>query len=234
MQKIPFLLTRPVGSNADFFNQIPKKTVQFLQGVECPLIKIEPFSVEYYAPRDVSAVFTSSNGLRFGPPADGRTAYCVGRQTTQRATEAGWNAIFAGQTAVELLGYFDENSTNEPLCHFSGVHVREDVVGELSRLGLVAHRQIVYDQVLLPLAGSALSALSQHNQVIVPLFSPRAAAHFAAVCPQDCNAIVVALSATVAKTAGKNNKFEIVTAQFPTTTSLIACIETLVSAISLG
>lgn len=234
MQGIPIILTRPAGSNSDFMAQIPAPTAVHLTPVDSPLLRIDPIDQNSAIEESTVAIFTSVNGVRYAPPASGRRAYCVGMRTTEKATAVGWKAVCAGQTASELVNYFVQNRPRGPFIHLSGTHVRGDIVQSLCDLGMTARPMPIYDQVLVPLSDAALAVLNKQTKVIVPLFSPRAAAHFAAVCPSNNHVRLVALSDAVAQSAGDIQKFDTMTADFPTTAALVQCIENVVSEISLG
>ena len=183
---------------------------------------------------DATAIFTSSNGVRFAPPSLGRRAYCVGERTTAAAQKAGWDSVCAGQNAQELIKYISDLSPTGELYHLCGVHLRGGVVDALVEIGLKAQRVVLYDQVLLPLPPAALAALKSETLTIVPLFSPRAAAHFAALSPVNAKITIVALSDAVALAVQNISIFEKVVAAEPTAKSMLIAIENLVSSHRLG
>lgn len=234
MQVIPIILTRPDGMNADFMAQIPAATANLLTPIESPLLRIEAVDASFEMLPSEIAIFTSSNGVRFAPSAKGRSALCVGMRTTQNAIDAGWDAACAGQTAAELIAFCKTHPPQGSLVHLSGVHVRGDIVQHLCELGLQARRLPLYDQVLLPISPEASAVLKQDNLVIVPLFSPRTAAHFAASCPPDSKVKLVTLSDAVTSAVRDNGNFDVITAAFPTTHALIGCIEKVARDVSLG
>ncbi len=181
-----------------------------------------------------ASLFTSANGVRFAPPALRRRAYCVGERTTDAAREAGWDAEYAGPDAEGLIDYLNVTRPSVPLYHFCGVHVRGNIVERLSTSGLIARKITIYDQVLLPLSAEALAAMSSDQRTIVPLFSPRAAAHFATEAPSNSRVRVVALSASVAGPLKKIRRFETVVAAEPTLQSMLTEIEILAQKRRLG
>lgn len=111
-----------------------------------------------------------------------------------------------------------------PLYHFSGRHVRGDIAGTLSKAGHTVTRVALYDQRLLPLSQAALGTLSTQNPVIVPLFSPRAAAHFAAQAPENASVWALCMSLAVADKVDKTKVFEEVIAKAPTAASMVDAI----------
>jgi uroporphyrinogen-III synthase len=85
----------------------------------------------------------------------------------------------------------------QALTHLRGVHSRGDVAGRLRKAGHDVTEAVLYDQVLLPLAAMARQALNAQHRCVVPLFSPRAAAHFMQIAP-GADVEVAALSPAVA------------------------------------
>jgi uroporphyrinogen-III synthase len=234
VQKIPLLLTRPEGANTDFKQHFPKDVSARLEMIDCPLIRIKSLLQQTAMAGDAAAVFTSSNGVRFAPPPLGRRAYCVGERTTQAAQNGGWAAVCAGQDAEALTRYIIAQAPSCPLYHFSGVHVRGDVVGTLIKNGITATRVALYDQHLLPLSAAARRALEGKTPVIVPLFSPRAATLFAAEAPPAAPVLAIALSPAVAEAAKNRADFETVVAAEPTASAVMSAIETLLHRHPLG
>jgi uroporphyrinogen-III synthase len=233
-EKIPLILTRPEGANSAFAADFPKSLSDRLVFIESPLIGIKSIATQVALAQQTSVIFTSVNGVRFAPPSIGRRAYCVGIRTTQAATSAGWEATCVGQNADEMVKTLIEARPAEMLCHLSGVHVRGRIVERLNEAGLTARRVPLYDQLLLPLGPAARAALESHKPVIVPLFSPRAATHFAAVSPPNPRLQVVTISDAVTDAIKNNASFETVTAPEPTADAVIGCIEKLVSTKGLG
>lgn len=234
MQKIPLILTRPDGSNADIAARLSPDTARLLDVITSPLIAIEALAPPATMPRDAVAIFTSSNGVRFAPAATGRRAFCVGAATTDRAQAAGWQAVCTGQNVTEMIAFFAKTPPGDAVFHLCGRHVRGDVAGKLRAMGVRAEQMPLYDQKLLPLTPQALTALSREKPVIVPLFSPRAAAHFAAIAPPNGHLILVTLSAAVTECTRKMQARETHTASVPTAEALVACIEKAVQSVSLG
>lgn len=232
--KIPLLLTRPEGANSAFLADFPKRLADRLAFVETPLIDIKATGAKVAMAQDAIALFTSVNGVRFAPPSSGREAYCVGVRTTQAATAAGWKATFVGQNADEMVKTLIEAQPTQPLCHLSGVHVRGRIFERLQDAGITADRVALYDQVLVPLSAAAETVIKSQKPVIVPLFSPRAATHFAAVAPANPRLQVVTMSDAVTSALQNNASFEIVTAHSPTADAVIECVENLLSAKGLG
>lgn len=225
MQIIPLLLTRPEGANAAFADRLPEQVRAGVRLVESPLMRIEATGADATLGAQEAAVFSSVNGVRFAPEGAGRRAWCVGEATARAARAAGWRADCAGRTAEELIRTLAETRPAAPLCHFCGVHVRGDVAGALRDAGLIARSAVVYDQVLLPLTEEARAALEGPAPVIVPLFSPRAAAHFAGQVTPGPQLRIVALSAAVADALWTEGREGVLVAEDPTREAMLRAIE---------
>ncbi len=234
MQKMQLLLTRPLGMNDDFVESFPKDLAARLHFIDCPLMRIVSLQSQSGIEGDARAIFTSSNGVRFAPPSLGRYAYCVGERTTAVAREAGWEPICAGENAEELIEYIGARNPSVSLYHLCGVHQRGNVVEALNAKGLKAQRVVLYDQQLLPLPPVVLESLKGETPTIVPLFSPRAAAHFAAHAPKNPFIKVVAMSDAVAQSVRNNASLETVTAAHPTAKAMLDVIENLTLTHRLG
>jgi uroporphyrinogen-III synthase len=230
---ITMILTRPVDSNDRFVAALSDEVRARLRLIESPLIEITAMGTA-----DISAneevIFTSANGVRFAPPGADRVAYCVGNHTTQAAQAAGWAAQQRGFDATSLIADLLAHPPTASLVHISGRHTRGDVVETLTAAGLRARRIAVYDQRLAPLAPEAIAALSGSGHCIVPVFSPRMAHHFAALCPQENRVLVAAISEAVAESFGSWRPAELCVSATPDIVGMAECVEKLLSGISLG
>lgn len=234
MRQIPLLMTRPEGANARFREELPSKLSAQFEFIDCPLTRIVSLEPQNSMQGDGIAIFTSSNGVRFAPPSLRRKAFCVGERTTAKALAAGWQAVCAGQCAEELIDHIKNAKPTAPVHHFSGVHVRGEISENLTAIGLSVKRIALYDQILLPLSQPASALVSQGLPVVVPLFSPRAAAHFAQVAPSNPQLIAVALSAAVAEAGQGINCQKWVIADRPNADALVDCLEKLARTMRLG
>ncbi|MFK7744974.1 MAG: uroporphyrinogen-III synthase [Roseobacter sp.] len=234
MSHTPLLMTRPGGANASFVQLIRAEVRAQLHIIESPLTRIEQLSSSVELPPGAQVIFTSQNGVKFAPQGNGRLAYCVGERTTRVAAQAGWAAVCAGQNANELVADVMARAPQAALVHLCGMHVRGDIAERLTAAGHQTTRICLYDQLLVPLSVQAVSVLEDDSRVIVPLFSPRAAAHFAAVCPVHAQVLVAALSPSVAESLGNLPILALETAPEPTAGVLALCIEKLLLCRSLG
>ncbi|WP_300033095.1 uroporphyrinogen-III synthase [uncultured Roseobacter sp.] len=227
--RVPMILTRPEGAAEAFVKILPEELRARLEIIHSPLLGIVPVPFSEGSDPADAAVFTSANGVRHGPPPAGRRAWCVGDATTAQARAAGWDAVGAGADSRALVARLTRGAPAGRIVHFSGVHTRGDVAEKLAAAGLNIRRVAVYDQPLLPLSAPAQAALGRGGPVIVPLFSPRTAAHFAAECAAPRAVRAVFLSAAVARATGQAPFAQQLISAWPDAQSVIACIENLVS-----
>lgn len=169
-----------------------------------PLIKIVPTG-EIPSLDGVSGVIFTSVSSVEAMADGGLPAWCVGDATAEAARARGWQARAAGGDAEALcervLADARRGSVKGPLLHLRGRFARGDLSTRLSAAGVPTGEAIVYDQKLCGLSEDAKALLMRENPVIVPLFSPRSAAQFAAEVAQievSAPMYVVAMSAAVA------------------------------------
>ncbi len=193
------LMTRPETASRRFLDLLPAELLQHLRVIEAPLMQITPLSGPLKLSRVATVIFTSGEGVRVA--SDKTTvrlpARCVGERTTAAANAAGWQASCAGETAEDLVACLIAEPPQGSLLHLHGEHTRGDVVGRLVKAGLPCTGQMIYRQVLLPLTDEAKQVLRAQAPLLVPLFSPRTAAHFASLCPNAAHLTLIAMSEAV-------------------------------------
>jgi len=196
------LMTRPREASDRFVALLPDAVQSKLTVLHAPLLQINPKPVAIDLTDCQGVIFTSANGVTAaGPPPGKLPAYCVGRRTTAVAQAAGWLAQFCGATAEALVEHVSRQQPKGPLLHLHGEHTRGEIATRLSRVGLKCSGKTIYEQQLLPLDPSIRDGVGAQNIVIVPLFSPRLARHFASLVASmelDMeNFILIALSDAV-------------------------------------
>jgi uroporphyrinogen-III synthase len=201
---VGLLMTRPLPSARRFVEDLSAETRAGLTVIYAPLMRVRPLSGALGA-TDTQGVggliFTSANAVATatGQVSTDLPAYCVGQRTTAEAIGAGWPAQCLGKTADELIARLVDMRPPAPLLHLHGRHTRGDVAQRLTAAGLSCREKVIYDQELLPLNEDALRAITSQQSLIVPVFSPRTARHFAQICPDASNLHLIALSEAVAK-----------------------------------
>lgn len=198
-RSIGLLMTRRPADSDRFLALLPQDLLDTLNVIHAPLLQIQPLSVEPVIADLGGVIFTSANGVASSPPPAQRLpAYCVGKRTTKAARERGWGAVCSGANADELVAHLTSQMPKGPLLHLHGQHTRGNVAQRLSAAGLTCEGLTVYEQKLLPLEPAQRAEIAAQNNVIVPLFSPRTARHFASLGLDQMNLTLIALSEAVA------------------------------------
>lgn len=181
----PILLTRPAAQAARFADLLRQRLGETVV-VTSPLLAPE-FLVPDLPEMPVRGlIFTSETGvegfLRLPDAASLAQVpvWCVGDQTARVAREAGLAARSASGDAAALLAAIIAAGDKGPLLHLCGQDTRGDLAARLTGAGISTTVATVYAQQPQPLTPAALALLRGSTPVVVPLFSPRTAAVFAA------------------------------------------------------
>lgn len=225
------LMTRPRAASERFVAQLPLGTQQVLKTIYSPLLDIRPVSEDIDLIGTSGLIFTSSNGVAVAARATSRRdipCFCVGQATTSVAQRHGWAATMVGDSAEALIAGLLQMRPKGPLLHLRGESSIGDVAKTLTHLGLTTHEQVIYWQDLLPLTDCAKVVIEGSEPVIVPLFSPRTARHFANLAPQSHSLWLGAMSDAVAKPLVSLAPERIIVARRPDSDAMAAVIEKLV------
>jgi len=226
------LITRPYDSAVAFVASLDPEVLTAVRVVIAPLMKIAPTGQPYDLEDHRAVIFTSANAVTHVPAGAGRIAYCVGEKTRQAALARGWRAQKAGDTAQELVAALQADPPNVSLLHLGGVHTRGDIAQRLTSSGLKTAHVAVYEQHLLPMAKTAVKALKV--PCIIPVFSPRSAAHLVQIAKGDLgNAHVVALSSAVAAPFEGEKSAQLVVIPAPQAIYMRNAVENLCKSIGL-
>lgn len=198
---VPLLMTRPLPAAERFVASLPEDTRAGLEVIHAPLIEIRPTGDVPDLSAVKTVIFTSANGVETASRETPQRlpAVCVGTRTAQVATALGWGAEVSGSNAQELLATLKTRTGDAPFLHLRGTHARGGIAAGLQAAGIACREQVIYDQHLLPLSGAAEQVLAAQRDVIVPLFSPRTARHFANLCKDARHLHVIVLSSAVAE-----------------------------------
>lgn len=199
------LLTRPRADAEGFAANLKKQGVT-ARIVISPIVEIVPMPNQSALMAEVSGasgvIFTSRNAVAVAPEGAGQSAWCVGPATAEAARAKGWSAVAAKGDADQLVARILADAPKGPLIHLCGAVTRGAVAQRLTAAGLNTREIVVYRQEARGLSEPALRILSQKSPVIVPLFSPRAAALFGAQGPFDAPLTVVTMSEAVKEALG--------------------------------
>lgn len=202
---VPVLVTRPRAEAEAFAALLAERFGSLVRPVVAPLM-----AVEYLAPalpqgQFAAVIFTSAAGVegarRLGVDLP-RLAWCVGAKTAARAQAAGFQARSAEGDADALVAAILADPPGSRLLHLRGQDTRGAVAERLNSAGIETDSAVVYRQAPQPLTPEARALLQGDGPVILPLFSPRSAALFAAAAPDARAALhLVAMSDAVAQAA---------------------------------
>jgi uroporphyrinogen-III synthase len=230
----PFLLTCPAAQGDRFAEEL---RARFGPGIH---VVLSPLLVPHYLtpvlPGAITGViFTSETGVAALSPllsAGGKPAWCVGDRTAQAARLAGYDARSAAGDAATLVAAILTEAPTGPLLHARGEDSRGAVAERLTASGIPTAEALVYAQQPLPLTAEAFLLLAGIGPVMVPLFSPRSAALFAAAVA-EIEAVaplwIVALSPAVAEAAAALRPARQAVAAFPDAAALLDAAEALIA-----
>lgn len=198
------LLTRPGDGNTRFTALLPPEVLSGFQVIETPLMQIEPT----VGPAEFAAglegidrvIFTSRNGVKFASQLTEarRPSFCVGRQTTKAACDAGWPAKLLGLDSDQFVSELIRVAPRETILHLRGKDSVGDIAQHLQQAGIRCHERVIYRQVQRSLSVPAQKALDAEIPLLVPLFSAKAATHFSGLVSHARNLSFIVMSAAVA------------------------------------
>ena len=194
------LLTRPL-ADAEGFATLMAEMGITAEVEMSPIVEIVPTDAEVDLTNISGVIFSSRNAVA-AVQGNGLPAWCVGAATAEAARAKGWRAVAADGDAESLYARVLADAPKGPLLHIRGEVARGDLAGRLTKVGIHTHEVVVYRQTAHPLSEHAKTALMRENPVIVPLFSPRAAAQFAEQGPYHAPLHMVVMSEAVQAAMG--------------------------------
>jgi len=164
-----------------------------------PLTEIVPLDWDRDLARGIRGVIlTSANAVPAVAGLAPLPAWCVGAATARAAAAAGFDARAAGGDAAALAALMARERPPGPLLHAHGRHLARDMGAALAPLGLGVRAAAVYEARLLPWPEGLVSRLAG-RRLVVPVFSPRAAAELSVRLPELApGSAVVAISPAAA------------------------------------
>ncbi len=203
---VPVLLTRPEAEAQAFATVLVQRYGTRVRPVVAPLMLAHYLAPPLPPGPFAGVIFTSVTGVeaarRLGADLPD-LAWCVGRKTAERAASAGFRAQSADGDAMALVAAIRADPPNGRLLHLRGENAWGTVAESLVLAGIETESLVVYFQAGQPLPAQAGALLQGEGPMIVPLFSPRSAALFAAALPNDLRAALwlVVMSEAVALAA---------------------------------
>ena len=191
------IITRPAPDGARFAAAISGARVLL-----SPLQRIDPVEADCSAK---GVIFTSTNGVvqaeRLGLKSG--LAWCVGDRTTQAAQAAGFDAVSASGDVENLLKLILIDPPAFSVAHIRGRDARGYLAPRLRAAGVDCADCIAYSQTPIPMTTEAMRAIEEGAEpVIIPLFSPRAAALLIDQVSLGANVTLIAISKTVMSVLG--------------------------------
>ncbi|WP_412552837.1 uroporphyrinogen-III synthase [Shimia sp. MIT1388] len=195
------LLTRPLADAEGFAGLLADMGIT-AEVAFSPIVEIVPTEADVDLTNASGVIFSSRNAVAAVVGYD-MPAWCVGEATAMAARAKGWRAVAADGDAESLYARVLADAPEGPLLHIRGEVARGDLAGRLTKVGIKTDDVVVYRQKAHSLSEQAKQALMRENPVIVPLFSPRAAAQFAEQGPYHAPLHVVVMSEAVAVALGE-------------------------------
>jgi len=223
------LLTRPAEQSLRFAEAL-REAVPGVRIVIAPLI--EPEVVIPVLPQRIwqAVIFSSETAVAAARRivADGQTlprrAFCVGRQTAQRAIEAGFEAVSADGNGEDLFRLVAAQASVGPLLYLRGREARVDLAERLVLDGIETVSAVVYAQVEQALSAEAVETLHAGGAVVAAVFSPRTGALLAAELARIAPVAPVHVVAISTAAAGAFAKADVSVALTPDAPAMVRAI----------
>lgn len=231
---IPVLITRPQAEGETFAASLATRFGARVRPVVAPLLAPRFLSPSIPAETYAAVVFTSAQAVatsrKLGLDLPHR-AWCVGHRTAAAASASGFEAVSAGGDADALIDAILADPPNGRILYLRGVDTRGNIWERLRNSGVDTDVAIVYAQDAQPLNAEAVSLVSQPDDLIVPLFSPRTATLFRAALPAHFRARLhlAAMSAAVAQPLSDLPHANLVVAASPDAPAMLDAVESLLA-----
>lgn len=226
LQQPTIIVTRPTKASRRFVQMLRAAGITN-PVVSSPVIQIQPEPLDDLGAFS-GAIFTSVNAVG-AVKGQNLPCWCVGRATTQAATDRGWQAVSADGDAEALFQRILADAPSGPLVHFRGAHARGEITERLLEKGIETKEIVVYRQINVALNDVAIDALMQQAPVILPVFSPRSAEILGTQGPFDAALYVVAISEAAAKQAMALNATRMIISKAPNANAMVAAIKQVVN-----
>ncbi len=183
---VPLLLTRPETQGARFADDLRARFGDQIRIVKTPLMAPRFFVPTLPDGPFAALIITSQTGVeaysRLGDAMKllPTQIFCVGERTAKAVRKAALQPVLIGANASSLIDQIKALQPVGRLLHLRGRDARGDIADGLNSAGIETFEAITYVQAEQPLAAEAAALLKAKFPVLVPLFSPRTAALFAA------------------------------------------------------
>lgn len=219
------IITRPKAQASRFAEDLQSAAGRKLSVLIAPLMEIVPISPPTHIRSTAHVIFTSANAVNqvgaLDIPRD-ITAWCVGQQTGDAASSAGFPTKIAHGDSADLVAMLIKARPLGPLLHLRGQHATGHVAQSLSQAGFDCAEVVVYAQKPQPATEALIETLKGSDSLVAPLFSPRSARLLGESAEIRGNLTAVAISPAVAAVAGDWPVKAVVTANSPDKSGMIA------------
>lgn len=218
------VITRPKAQAESFAMALSRTHGADVPVLIAPLMQIVPVT-----PSDIGdpshVIFTSVNGVdqavRLGI-SQSVTAWCVGNQTADAAAMLGFSVKNAEGNSADLVAMIIAAQPKGDIVHLRGAHAAGNIVEQLTAAGLPCQARVVYAQQDAVPTEDLIRVLGETTPLIIPVFSPRSAGLIAKTLPHRAPVTVVAISDSVATACVGLSNFDVIVANFPDKSSMIA------------
>lgn len=222
------LLTRPAKQSERFAAEFRGRFGRNWPIVIAPLTELRQVPAMLDLEGVTALVFTSETGVAAFAALTPRRdipAWAVGPRTAQAARAAGFTATEGPGDGAGLAGAILRAGHRGPVLCVRGLHQAFDMRAGLGSFGIETKEAILYEQTAIELTAEALAVLNGPRPVLVPLFSPRAAALLSARLPAEHAPLWLAsLSPAVADAAGGIDAARRLTASTPDAPAMLDAI----------
>ena len=214
------LLTRPILQSNEYAAVLRRDLPDRFWIVISPLLEIRQVKQTLNLEGVHNLIFTSVNGIEaFARESSRRdfACYCVGDRTAECDKSLGFSAISADGTVENLAALLVRRTLSGPCLHVHGRHVAQETARLFQSLGAEYRNVVLYDQHSITFTSEAKGLIKKGNPLIVPLFSPRSAALFAAQVsdmPLD-HVVAICISQNVANELAGSNIGRVIVAVLP-------------------
>jgi uroporphyrinogen-III synthase len=226
---VPVLLTRPKAEAQAFANALVERFGAVVHPVVAPLMAPRFLTPTLPDGEFAAVIFTSTRAveaaLRLGANLP-RLAFCVGQKTAQAAATGGFDAKSADGDSDALVAMVLAARPGGRVLYLRGLDTRGEIAERLNSAGVTTESAVVYRQEMQALDQPAATLLRTRGELIVPLFSPRAAALFVSAVPSDAKATLhlAAMSSAVAEALDSVAYGSLTIARHPDAKGMLAAV----------
>ena len=218
------LLTRPLERARAFAARLPDELDVHIS----PVLRVRHLPLQKHPlPSNQTLIFTSQTAVTAASEqgiTSEQTVLCVGDATAALAERAGYAARSAGGNVDALFQICIAHQDTAPFWHLRGAHTTGELTQRLRTVGIAAHESVIYRQDSLELDAKARGWLTESEQVLLPLFSPRSAMLTLKDAAPNPSVQVIAISAAAKRKLAKGWRGNCTIAAKPTAAAMVDAI----------